>query len=144
MGPLKPSLENSGYFFLCSSSIFSILPTSWKGCCRVVALAPDAAVRKKLPSTAYIPNLDSFSYQLKRAKRNYAFQGLPTYNPIVDDTGLGYAFARTLFPTCGVSAFEKVISNLSLTMASTFKVTQQAIEYLQGQTDSLAEVVLQN
>lgn len=101
-------------------------------------------LEKNLPSTDYVPNLGSFSYQLKRAKRNYDFQGLPTDNPTGDDTGFGHAFVRALFPTYGASALEKAICNLSLVMASTFNSNQQATEYQKGQVDSWTEVVLEN
>lgn len=101
-------------------------------------------LEKNLPSTALVPFLASFSYQLKRDKRNYNFQGIPTYNSIVAKTGMGYAFARASFPTYGATDLEMAIHNLSLMMASTFTANQQAIEYQWSQIDSLVEVILQN
>ena len=64
-------------------------PRFLEGCRGRAALSSDAAIRKHLPSTARVPNLGLLSYQLRRAKGNYDFQGHPTCNPIVDKTGMG-------------------------------------------------------
>lgn len=53
----------------------------------IVALNSDTEIRKTLLSRAYIPNLGSFSYHLKRIHQNwedYDFGWMPTYNTKVD------------------------------------------------------------
>lgn len=56
------SLEDTGYFFLCGRNIFYTFPQleeMWRDCC----LTLDTEIRETLPSTAYIPNVGSFSYR---------------------------------------------------------------------------------
>ena len=80
-------LEYIGYFFLCGKKkkVYSILSLNWKGHCGIIALTPDAKIKNPLSSIAYISNLESFSYQLKRTQQSwevYNFEWISTNNPI--------------------------------------------------------------
>lgn len=140
------SLEESGYVFLCGRNIFYTilqLKGMWRDCC----LTPDTEIRKILLSAAFIPNVGSLSYQLKRTRQNwegYNYGWLPTYNPILGRKSLGHTFARAFLPWVEVAKIKqnKTICNLSKVMSTTFNASVQGFAYQQTQIHSLVEVVL--
>ncbi|XP_074004904.1 LOW QUALITY PROTEIN: syncytin-2-like [Numenius arquata] len=129
IGPCKLP---KGYWWLCGDGYSrKLLPAGWKGTCTIGYLTSQDTVfnQSEIPSG-----------MLRTPWRRIR----EVENPLVTRGTRYHSFIRWLIPSLSVSELEKAIVNLSATTEALEKTTIDAIEALQQEVQSLANVAGQN
>lgn len=130
--PTRGWCANNGAYFVCGKSAYRCLPANWAGLCALAFLSPRVGV---LPNSQSLPVPAAARQQPRRAKR--AVQRIPLLVGLGVATGAGTGIG-------GITSPSHHYYQLSGEFSQDFRRIAETLGALQSQTDSLAEVVLQN